>query len=72
MKYAILYTKYKFLDSEFAALKKMSGVTNEEDAEKYVDSLSEDKRDVLFSSIAFFAGQHDKIKSKIFNNTANI
>ena len=67
-----LYTKYKFLESELVTVKKMTGANSEQEVERYLDSLDEDKRNTLLSTMLFFIGNNDAIRNKIFSNPSGI
>ena len=69
---AKLYTKYKFLESELTTVKKMTGKNSEKEVEDYLDSLDEDKRNTLLSTMLFFIGNNDAIRNKIFSNSSGI
>ena len=72
MKQVKLITKYRFLDSEFAALKKLTGVSSEEEAELLLDKMEENTRDTLLMTMAFFTGNDGLIKNKVFNNSTGL
>ena len=67
-----LHTKYKFLESELVTVKKMTGANSEQEVERYLDSLDEDKRNTLLSTMLFFIGNNDAIRNKIFSNSSGI